>query len=323
MKKKIFYFLLIAMLSITACADNSSAAEQTNTDKNIADSTEIDSSVKNDESLTNTDENDMDLTSSADDRETLSHSEELQTLSFINALGETHEMTVNPEVAPNLYDNTKFIRNDNQLLYDDPSYTTRLGIDVSYYQGEIDWEKVKADGYEFVFIRIGLRGYGEEGIIKVDEMFHENIKGAQNAGLDVGVYFFAQAINEEEAIEEANFVLEQLNGYELQMPVVYDPESILHTESRTDDVTGEQFTKNSRVFCETIESAGYEPMIYCNLMWQAFQLDLTQLADFPIWYADYESLPQTPYHFDIWQYSESGQVNGIDGAVDLNIQFIS
>ena len=105
--------------------------------------------------------------------------------------------------------------------------------------------KVKADGYEFAFIRIGFRGYGKEGIIKTDKMFHENIKKAQAAGLDVGVYFFAQAISEEEAIEEANFVLEQLNGYELQMPVVYDPESILHSDARTNPVTGvgNSFTK--------------------------------------------------------------------------------
>lgn len=182
--------------------------------------------------------------------------------------------------------------------------------------------KVKADGYEFAFIRIGFRGYGKEGIIKTDKMFHENIKKAQAARLDVGVYFFAQAISEEEAIEEANFVLEQLNGYELQMPVVYDPESILHSDARTDHVTGEQFTKNTKAFCETISNAGFEPMIYCNMLWQAFKLELSQLSEFPIWYADYEKLPQTPYQFAIWQYTQSGQVDGIDGNVDINIQMI-
>lgn len=138
--------------------------------------------------------------------------------------------------------------------------------------------------------------------------------------MDVGVYFFSQAVNEKEASQEAEFVLENLQGYELQLPVVYDPESILDDEARTDDVTGAQFTKNTIVFCEKIKEAGYQPMIYSNMLWEAFQFDLEQLAAYPIWYADYEPLPQTPYAFDIWQYSNEGIVDGIDSAVDLDIQ---
>ena len=243
-------------------------------------------------------------------------------LEFVDSYGATYQMEVNSSVAPNLYDNQGFLHNGNRMSYGGEDYSYRLGIDVSHYQGEIDWQKVKAVGIEFVFVRLGYRGYGQEGVLKLDTNFEKNMKGARAAGLDVGVYFFAQAVNETEAIEEAEFVLEHLMEYDLQMPIVYDPESILHEEARTDNVTEEQFTKNTKAFCETIEKSGYDAMIYCNMTWQAFKLDLEELEEYPIWYADYEEYPQTPYHFDIWQYSNEGSVDGIQGNVDLNIQMI-
>ena len=172
-----------------------------------------------------------------------------------------------------------------------------------------------------MFIRIGYRGYGSSGVLKLDNMFYQNIKGAQKAGLDVGVYFFAQAINEQEALEEAQFVLDALKGYELQLPVVYDPEHIRDDDARTDNVSGEQFTKNTIAFCNAIKEAGFEPMIYSNMVWEAFYFDMIQLQDYPIWYADYELVPQTPYDFTFWQYSEKGSVDGIEGIVDLNVWF--
>lgn len=247
---------------------------------------------------------------------------EADILKFVDVFGNSYEVEINPNIAKKKYQDTNFGRKGDKLFYKDDNFSSRLGVDVSYHQGSIDWEKVKADGYDFAMIRIGYRGYGTEGTLNLDTSFHDNIKNAQNAGLDVGVYFFAQAINEEEALEEAEFVLEYLNGYQLQLPVVYDPESILDDEARTDDVTGEQFTKNTEVFCKRIQEAGYDSMIYSNMLWEAYELDLEQLASYPIWYADYEPLPQTPYDFTMWQYSNSGTVDGIEGTTDLNIQFI-
>ncbi|MCM1184624.1 MAG: glycoside hydrolase family 25 protein [Roseburia sp.] len=244
-------------------------------------------------------------------------------LNFVDAFGACYQVEINPRVERHDYEPAAFFRDGMKLSYEgDARYTCRLGVDVSYHQGVIDWEKVKADGYDFAFLRIGYRGYGQSGSINLDKQFFRNIKNAQQAGLEVGVYFFAQAVNEQEAVEEAEFVLEQLKGYELQLPVVYDPESILHTKARTDNVTGEQFTKNTIVFCEKIKEAGYEPMIYSNMKWEAYQFDLEALSEYPIWYADYEPLPQTPYAFRFWQYTNEGSVNGIQGAVDLNIELI-
>ena len=243
-------------------------------------------------------------------------------LEFVDAFWNPYKVKINHDIARKKYRDKNFSYKEGKMIYKDDKYSSRLGVDVSHHQGKIDWEKVKEDGYEFAIIRIGYRGYGTEGTLKLDNRFHENIKDAQRAGLDVGVYFFAQAINEEEALEEAEFVLKHLKGYKLELPVAYDPESILYDEARTDDVTGEQFTKNAKVFCKRIRKAGYEPMIYSNMLWEAYELDLEKLSDYPIWYADYEPLPQTPYDFVMWQYTSSGTVDGIKGRVDLNIQFV-
>ena len=248
--------------------------------------------------------------------------DEKNTLDFVDSHGECYTVEINEAVAKNPYDNALFVKNENKMSYEDKKYTSRLGVDVSVFQGDIDWEQVKAAGYEFAILRIGYRGYGEEGTLNADEKFEQNLENARKAGIDVGVYFFSQAVNEEEAKEEADFVLEHLKGQELQMPVVYDPEHILEDEARTDGVTGEQFTQNAKVFCKAIEEAGYDAMIYSNMLWEAYELDLEKLSDYPVWYADYEELPQTPYRFSMWQYSSTGSVPGIEGNVDLNIQLL-
>lgn len=244
-------------------------------------------------------------------------------LHFVDVFGEEYQVEINPDIEKHCYDLDAFSRSGELLSYTgDAGYTYRLGVDVSHHQGEIDWEKVKSAGFEFAFIRLGYRGYGSAGNICLDKQFYNNMDHATAAGLDVGVYFFSQAVNEAEAREEAEFVLQNLSGYEPDLPVVYDPESILDAEARTDDVTSEQFTKNTLAFCRAIEEAGYQAMIYSNMLWEAYHLDLSQLSGYPIWYADYEPLPQTPYHFEFWQYTNTGTADGIQGDVDLNIQII-
>ncbi len=247
---------------------------------------------------------------------------EPEMISFVDVYQKEYEIAINPNVTKCIYEKDAFSLSNGRMSYGGQGYTYRLGIDVSKYQGDIDWQKVKADGVEFAFIRLGFRGYGEEGTLNLDDKFEQNLREAAAAGIDVGVYFFAQAINEEEAVEEAEFVLDHLEGYDLQMPIVYDPETIQDDEARTDFVSGEQFAKNTAAFCETIEAAGYKSMFYCNMVWQAYKLELEELSKYPIWYADYERYPQTPYHFEIWQYSDEGTVDGIEGSVDLNIQMI-
>lgn len=199
---------------------------------------------------------------------------------------------------------------------------SRIGIDVSEFQGEdIDWKQVRGSGIEFAIIRLGYRAYGETGELVLDDMFDRNVQGALDAGLDVGVYFFSQAVTPGEAVEEAEFVLEHIRGYEIDGPVVYDTEEIKGDTARTDNNTRQEFTNYCKVFCDTIKHSGYDPMIYANMKWMAFTLDMEQLTDYSFWYADYHDVPQCPYDYEIWQYSETGAVSGINANVDLNVWF--
>lgn len=229
-------------------------------------------------------------------------------------------------VPRNTYDFSK-LHTDEQTgfkTYEDEEngVTSRIGIDVSEFQGEdIDWKQMRESGIEFVIIRLGYRAYGETGELVLDDMFDRNMQGALDAGLDVGVYFFSQAITPGEAVEEAEFVLEHVRGYEIDGPIVYDTEEIKGDTARTDNNTRQEFTNYCKVFCDTIEQAGYDPMIYANMKWMAFTLDMEQLADYDFWYADYHDVPQCPYEYEIWQYSETGAVPGINANVDLNVWF--
>ena len=198
-------------------------------------------------------------------------------------------------------------------------YEISYGIDVSHHNKIIDWQKVKNAGFEFAFIRIMYRGYGYRGSLNVDERALENLKNAKSAGLQIGAYVFSQATNANEALEEAKFSIELLSDIELDLPLVFDPETIKTEVSRTDDVKGEQFTKNAIAFCDYVKARGYKTAIYSNLVWEDYYFDMAKLNDYEIWYADYEKFPQTPYHFTYWQFTEAGIVDGIEGNVDLNV----
>ncbi|MDE6312356.1 MAG: glycoside hydrolase family 25 protein [Lachnospiraceae bacterium] len=257
-----------------------------------------------------------------DSADTQNNSKNMQILKFVDAWGEWHETEVNPNVKKHPYQ-WQYLTNEKEILkYEDENFITRKGIDVSHHQGFIDWRQVKEAGYEFVFVRMVYRGYGSEGSLNLDRAYRENILGAQTAGLDVGVYVFSQAVNETEAIEEAQLIIANLQDMSLELPVVFDPELIRDDTARTDEVTGEQFTRNAVAFCEKVKEAGYTPMIYSNMVWEAELFDLEQLWEYPIWYADYEKIPQTPYDFQFWQCSESGIVEGVQGIVDIDVQFL-
>lgn len=226
------------------------------------------------------------------------------------------------DVPRNSYDWTCLQTKDqfkNYIVND--SITSYRGIDVATFQGEIDWQAVKNAGVDFAMIRLGYRGYGS-GSLELDERFEINIKGATDAGIDVGVYFFTQAITEEEAIEEAKFVLDNIKNYNITYPIGFDIEPITYDTARTDYLTGRQLTSFASTFCETIDDAGYIPTIYSNKRMFLLKLDLSSLSKYHFWYASYQSQPDYPYDFQIWQYSKNGTVPGIQETVDLNICFV-
>ncbi|MCR5579970.1 MAG: glycoside hydrolase family 25 protein [Pseudobutyrivibrio sp.] len=215
---------------------------------------------------------------------------------------------------------------DNLVVDDNGRYSyvvdgetkSRFGIDVSSHQGDIDWAAVAADGVDFVFVRAVYRGYGT-GKLVIDEKCIQNIEGAQAAGLDVGVYVFSQAINQAEILEEASTVLNLLDGYTLQLPIVFDVEKVSDGAARTNALTVEDRTNLTIAFMDAISNAGYDTMVYHNTEMGAMLLDLTKLTNYKKWFAGYNKEFYWPYEYSMWQYSESGSVSGIDGNVDLDI----
>lgn len=193
---------------------------------------------------------------------------------------------------------------------------TVMGIDVSHHQKEIDWQQVKAAGVEFVMVRLGNRGIGD-GKLYIDSYAVSNLRGAREAGLKVGAYFYSQALNVEEAREEANLALEILDGFPLDMPLVYDWEQ----EERTKNVTARTLTDCTLAFCEVVESAGYEPMVYFNSFQAQELLILEELTQYPWWLAMYDITADFPYKVDMWQYTCTGSIPGIAGNVDINLLF--
>lgn len=220
-----------------------------------------------------------------------------------------------------LQENIQVLETGEMQYMENGQAVSHKGIDVSKYQGNIDWPKVAADGVEYAFIRLGLRGYGEEGKIVLDEFFEANVTGAKAAGIKVGVYFFTQAITEEEALEEANFVLEQIAPYQIDYPVVLDVEKTSAKSGRMNQLTVEERTKVSLVFLNRIKEAGYTPMVYGNMEMLSVLIDMEALEEFEKWFAFYDTQLYFPYEHAVWQYTDKGRVDGIDGDVDLNISF--
>lgn len=227
-------------------------------------------------------------------------------------------------VAVNQYDTACFGRNElGWRVYEAHDRAAKIGVDVSVYQGEIDWQQVADSGVEFAMIRCGYRGY-TEGNIKKDTCFEANLQGALEAGLDVGVYFFSQAITPREAEEEAEFVLDAIKGRQVTYPVVFDWEVITDSgEARTRGLEDQTLTDCAIAFCDRVARAGYEPAVYFNQDMGYLNYRLEQLSEYSFWLAEYNALPSFYYHFDLWQYTPDGTVPGIEGNVDLNLDFRS
>lgn len=219
------------------------------------------------------------------------------------------------------WDNLSITKN-GYYTYSDDIYESKIGIDVSKFQGDIDWKKVKKSGIEFAIIRLGFRGYGDEGNIVLDTKFEENAIDAKKENIYIGIYFFSQAMTENEAIEEARYVLENIKDKNVTYPICFDLEKIKYDTARTDNLTSEQITNIAIAFCEEIKNSGYTPIIYGNSKTFTTRMQLEKLNNYQKWYADYLETPLYPYDFSLWQYTETGKVNGISGNVDINIQFI-
>ncbi len=223
------------------------------------------------------------------------------------------------DIPVSTYDKEQFVKNGQFLEYTGSEFY--VGIDVSEHQEDIDWAAVKADGVEFAMIRTAYRG-ATKGDIYEDTKFKQNIEGAIANDIKVGVYFFSQAVSEQEAEDEATYVLNLIKDYEITYPVVFDWEYVNVVEPRVQNVTGLEVSDFANIFCDKIDKAGYQPMIYTNKSLGYNLYNLEEINKYPIWLAEYDDVPDFYYDFTMLQYTDSGVISGITTAVDLNISFV-
>lgn len=237
---------------------------------------------------------------------------------FLDDGGEIHVFS---DVPKNEIDNKNLtVRNGKAFYTENGEITSFLGIDVSDFNGDIDWYSVKNAGIDFAMIRIGYMLY-ESGEIVMDTKFEHNLQAAYEAGIKTGVYFFSQAVSKEEALEEADLVINAIKDYTISYPVVFDWETVNAKSARTNDVTVDTLSECCIAFCERVKEAGYTPMIYQNKDIALRKLDLPRLKDYDFWLAEYNDKPTYRYHFDMWQFGQNGYITGIEGDVDMNISF--
>ncbi len=240
-----------------------------------------------------------------------------------NRFGEEEWVAINSSLTPNTYELTNLIRYGNMMKYFvNEKQASYVGVTLSEDAGDVDFEKLKDAGIDYCMIRVGARGYSS-GKLETDKKLKEYLEGATQAGLDVGVYFFSQAITTAEAQAEAALVLQNLQGYEIDYPVAFDMEYIVNDQSRIEFLTKNDKTKIAQAFLQDIKTAGYHGVLYGNKSWLLQDVNLVKLEDYDVWLGEPGELPDYPYRFTMWQYSDSAQIDGIEGYVDMSISFIN
>lgn len=235
----------------------------------------------------------------------------------------------NGYIDESFFDGEIFLDERSEYVHNDrfSNHEIRDVIDVSKYQGTIDWNRVKKSGIDYAMIRVGFRGYGQSGTLNMDTNFQKNIEGALNAGIQVGVYIFSQAITEQEAVEEAEYVMARVADYDISLPVVIDFEYASSGSGLTGRLYNAHLSKNEatkicRAFCRTVENKGYQGMVYANKDMLENNLNASEIAkDYQIWLAHYTSETSYAGEYDFWQYTQSGKVDGISGNVDKSFWY--
>ncbi len=242
----------------------------------------------------------------------------------ISAPGEKPEyVPVDPTIPKAELVEDNFTVSGNRLVYSQGGRNvSHFGIDVSKYNGTVSWNQVKKAGVEYALIRVGARGYSSGNIV-LDENFSDNLQGCIDNGIDVGVYFFSQAINTNEAIEEANYCVAALGGKSIRYPVIFDSEKVLNDNYRTENLSSTEMTEIFKAFADVVKAYGYTPMFAGTKEQLAKKVDLMNMKDYDIWLLDPGEKTEYPYRYCIRQYSDKGTVDGINGNVDLNICLIS
>lgn len=241
-----------------------------------------------------------------------------------NRNGTEEWVLLNPYLTKNTYDHTKMEEKAGLKRYmENGKKISYVGTDISKQNGDVNFGSLKAAGVDYVMIRLGGRGYGT-GQLSLDENFKKNMDGAVEAGLDIGISFYSQAISQEEAVQEVNFVIQNLEPYRahVKYPIAFDMEFVANDEARIEALSKEDKTSIAASFLEGIKAAGYVPMIYGDKEWLIKEIDLAKLQSYDVWLAQEQDLPDYPYQYTMWQYSTEGVLNGVTGDANLNICFV-
>lgn len=241
---------------------------------------------------------------------------------IVNEKGEDEWVLISPNLPKHSYDFLNLVNQSGLMKYcPEGTETSFVGADLSESQDYVDFGKVKKAGIDFVILRLGGRGYST-GELFLDDYFVDNERRAAEAGMDVGVYFFSQAISEEEAREEAEFVITNLNEKKITYPVALDMGKVQNDSQRTDSLTKTQRTKIAKTFLSTIKEAGYKPILYGTKNFLIQDIDYSKLTEYDIWLSQETDIPDYPYRFTLWQYTKRASIDGIAGYVNLNLSFV-
>ncbi|MBD5520375.1 MAG: hypothetical protein HDR03_04005 [Lachnospiraceae bacterium] len=242
-----------------------------------------------------------------------------------SADGTEEWVLISPYLKKNTYDFTNLSESAGIRKYtENGKKVSKIGVNISKHSGAVNFRSMKSAGIDYVMLRLGARGYGT-GQISLDDNFVENIEAAIEAGLDIGIYFYSQAISQEEATQEANFVIQNLEPYKahINYPVAFDMENVPNDNARIDGLARDDKTTITATFLSGVQAAGYIPMLYGNKEWLIKNIDLTKVQDYDVWLAEDDAIPDYPYLYTMWQYTTTGVVNGVTGDASINICFVS
>lgn len=262
-------------------------------------------------------------TEKSEDGTTDAETDHVNQTMVVNADGTEEWVNISPFITKNKYDVNRFEYQDPLMkYYDNGKCISYMGVDISKDTGNVDFNKLKKAGVQFVMIQAGARGYGT-GELVMDSMFLDNLQGATEAGLDIGVTFFSQATTNEEALEEANLVYDNIQEYLITYPIAFDMERIPGDVARTDRLTREEKSNLALCFLDALKNVGYKGIIYGDKEWLIKEINLSTVGAYDIWLSQEGTKPDYPYKYSIWQYTQRGKIDGITGDAHLNICFIN
>lgn len=240
----------------------------------------------------------------------------------VNREGKEEWVLISPYLPKHEYDFTKLVCQSNLMkYYVEGRQVSYVGADISKYQDYVDFLKLKKAGIDFVMIRAGARGYGSGQLVE-DSNFSDNIKRATDAGLQVGVYFSSQAVTVEEAVEEATAVLEAVGEYQLSYPIAFDMGFVENDTARIEVLSKAEKTEIAKTFLDMVAERGFNAMIYGDKEWLVKEIDMSKLTAYDVWLSQLQDVPDYPYRFAMWQYTQTASVDGIVGYTNLNVSFI-